>query len=99
MSNTPTRGNGHYSLDRYRSEAKGEPFVLDVDVDTAISIPRPTGDVLMDIEEARTSREVIRLLAGDQADELLRILGPEDYTVMQQVSEDMQRHFGLDRGE
>jgi hypothetical protein len=95
VSNTQKRGDGHYSLDKYKSEAKGEPFVLDIDVDTSIVIPRPTGSVMMDLEEARSSREIIRHLAGEHADALLKVLGPEDYTVMQGVAEDMKKHFGL----
>ncbi len=95
MSNTKAKQNGHYSLAKYRAEAKGEPFVLDVDESTTITVPRPTGAVLMDVEEATSSRQIIKLLAGDQAEEFLKIVGDEDYTVLQAVATDMQKHFGL----
>lgn len=95
MSNTPKKANGHYSLSKYRSEAKGEPFVLDVDTNTSIVVPRPTGDVLMDVEEATSSREIISLLAGDEAEKLLEVLGSEDFEVLMGLSKDMQEHFGL----
>lgn len=95
MSGAPKRGDGAYSLDKYRKDAKGEPFVLAVDVDKTITIPRPTGSVLMDVEEARSSRQIISLLAGDSADELMEVLGAEDFEVMRGVAADMQKHFGL----
>lgn len=98
MSNTrkpKKRQKASYSLDRYRSEAKGEPFVLEVDEDRKIVIERPSGDVMMDVEEARTSREILMLLCGDKADEFLEVVGPEDFEVMQSISEDMQEHFGM----
>lgn len=95
MSNGKSPANGHYSLAKYRAEAKGEPFHLDVDEDTTITVLRPTGDVLMDVEEATSSRQIIKLLAGKQSDALLSAIGPEDYTVLQGVAEDMQKHFGL----
>lgn len=95
MSNTKAKANGHYSLSDFRSEANGEPFVIDVDADYSIEIPRPTSDVLMDVEEATTTREVIRTLAGDRAKELLALVGPEDFTVLKSLADKMQAHFGL----
>ena len=95
MSNRPKPTGKTYSLDRYRREAKGEPFELHLDDEHSIVIDRPTGDVLMDVEEARSSREIITLLCGDKADEFLDAIGKEDFSVLQAVAQDMQEHFGL----
>lgn len=95
MSNTPKAKGKPNSLARYRAEAKGEPFVLWIDDDEKLEVPRPTGDVMFELEEARTSKEVIGLLAGDQADRLIEVLGAEDFAVMKAVSDDMREHFGL----
>lgn len=95
MSNARKPQGKPNSLARYRAEATGEPFVLWLDDDKNIEIPRPKGKAMLAVEEATSSREVITLLAGDQADELLAIFEDEDFAVMQAVSKDMQEHFGL----
>ncbi len=87
-----------FSLERYRAEAKGEPFTLFIDDNNTIVISRPTGDQMFDAEEAMrtgTSRDVIVAIAGDQADALFEALGSEDAAVFLAVVEDMQKHFGL----
>lgn len=103
MSNAAKPGNGHFSLASYKAEAakagdkKGD-FVLDVDTDRSISIPRPTGDQILAAEEAmRTggSRELLHALCGAQAGEILDVVGPEDALVLRKLGEDIQEHFGL----
>lgn len=95
MSNAVKAKGKPFSLDRYRAEAKGEPFVLWLDDDHSIEIPRPSGDTLMDVEEASNSREIISMLCGDKAGEFLAVVGKEDFAILQAVSKDMQEHFGL----
>ena len=98
MSNTKKPKDKPNSLERYRSEVKGGPFVLWISDEEKLEIPRPTGEALFDAEDAArfgNSREAVRALAGDKADELLEILGVEDAAVMQAVATDMQEHFGL----
>lgn len=103
MSNAKAPGNGHFSLASYRADAakkgdkKGE-FVLDVDTDKAISIPRPTGDQMFEAEEAMrsgNSKNVLQALCGDQADEIIDLLGPEDATVLAAFGTDLQKHFEI----
>ena len=103
MSNTPKSANGAFSLAKYRAEAakvgdkKGD-FVLDVDVDKQIRVSRPTGDQILDAEEAMRaggSRDLIRALCGDQANEILEVVGPEDALVLRKLAEDMSGWFGL----
>lgn len=84
-----------YSLQQYRSEATGEPFVLQVDDDHTITVPRPTTDVVLDIEEATTSRQILTLLCGDVAEEFFKAIGSEDAVVLNAISKDMKKHFGL----
>lgn len=103
MSNTPKAGNGHFSLGSYRAEAakrgdKNGDFVLDVDTDKSISIPRPTGDQMFEAEEAiraGDSKAVLRALCGGQANEIIDLLGSEDAAVLRMFGEDLQKHFGL----
>lgn len=103
MSNAQKAANGGFSLARYRAEAakvgdkKGD-FVLDVDVDNQIRVPRPTGDQILNAEEALrngTSRDLIKALCGDVADDILEVVGPEDALVLRKLGEDMQSWFGL----
>jgi hypothetical protein len=98
MGNTQKPKGRPNSLARYRAEVKGEPFTLWLDDDKTLVIPRPTGDQMLDAEEAvhrGTSRDVIRALCGDQADELLEVLGDEDAAVLRAVATDLQESFGL----
>lgn len=102
MSNTQTPTNPPRSLERYRQDAAkqaekaGGPFRLHVDDDNVIEVPRPNGATMFAVEEATSSKQVIRLLAGDRADELIGIFEGEDFAVMTAVVEDMQQHFGID---
>jgi hypothetical protein len=95
VSNAVKAKGKPFSLDRYRAEAKGEPFVLWLDDEHSIEIPRPTGDTIMDVEQASNSREIITLLCADKADEFLAAVGKEDAGVLKAVSIDMQEHFGI----
>lgn len=98
MSNSRKAGAKPFSLERYRSEVKGEPFVLWLDDENTLEIPRPTGDQLLDAEEAYargTSRDVIEAVCGDKAEALLEAVGSEDASVLLAVGDDLRKHFGL----
>src|SRR5205085_9967732 len=95
VSNAQKPNRKPYSLDRYRSEAKGDPFELWVSDSESIVVERPTGDQMFRLESATSSKEVLRILAGDQADALISVLGTEDAAVMREVAKDLQEHFGL----
>lgn len=86
------------SLEHYRAKVKGEPFVLPIDEEKSIVIQRPTGDQVFDAEDALrngNSREFLRAVAGDVGDELLEVISGEDFKVVQAISTDIQKHFGL----
>lgn len=86
------------SLERYRSEVKGEPFTLWEKGEPRVVVPRPTGAQMLEAEEVvqtGTSRDAIHALCGDAAVELLEVLGAEDAQVLRAVFMEMQEHFGL----
>ena len=95
MSNTRKPKAKPNSLERYRAEAKGEPFVLWIDDDTPFEIPRPTGLQALAAEEAFGSRATIAALCGDKAEEFFEIIGNEDAAVLKAVAADLEEHFGL----
>lgn len=95
MGNRPKPANKPNSLERYRSEAKGEPFVLWISDDEKLEIPRPTGDQALEAEEAFGSRAVITALCGDKAEEFFDVVGKEDAAVLKSIAADLEEHFGL----
>lgn len=86
------------SLAHYRDKVKGEPFVLPIDDEKSITIQRPTGDQVFEAESALregNSREFLLAVSGDAGEELLEAIGGEDFKVVQAISTDIQKHFGL----
>lgn len=96
MSNAKKPTGRPYALDRYRSEVKGEPFVLWLDESESLEVPRPTGSQMLAAEEATTSKRAVLALCGpEKGGELLDVIGAEDAAVMEAVLSDMREHFGL----
>jgi hypothetical protein len=103
VSNAQGRTSGSFSLKEYRDKAKktadkAGPFVLDVDTDTSITIPRPTANQMFDAEAAiqrGDSRSMIVAICGDLADDVLEVLGDEDFKVMAAFGEDLTKHFEI----
>ncbi len=91
----PKRKDGGFSLVKAKAEARGAPFPIDLDAETTVLIPRPTGGVLFDIEEADTSREVLTLLCGDHTDAVFDALDDADFEIVAELAEAMKKHFGL----
>lgn len=84
-----------YSLARYRTEAKKEPFVIDLGDGEQIVIPQPSGADLLEVEKAKTSEEVLQILCGKDYDRLLEIVKGEDAGVLKAISRDLRDHFRL----
>lgn len=92
-----------YSLAKYREEAGGEPFPLELDDGEIVEIPRPTGDVMMDLGEKYRGadegslpvKELLQDLLGEHYDVVMPIIGAEDFHVMVRFLEDLSEHFGL----
>lgn len=93
---------GTFSLAKYREEATGEPFRLEIDEGEVVEIPRPTGDALMAITEKMQDgeqnvpiKEMLHDLLGEHYDTVMPIIGAEDFRVMIRFMEDLSEHFGL----
>jgi hypothetical protein len=94
VSNAQGRTSGSFSLKEYRDKAKktadkAGPFVLDVDTDTSITIPRPTANQMFDAEAA--------IQRGDSRSMIVAICGDldEDFKVMAAFGEDLTKHFEI----
>lgn len=102
---TPTgrTADGTYSVARYRAEAKGTPFPLETLDGRVIEIPRPTGDRMMELAEKYSAateapphpREQLQDLLGEKYDEVMAVLGGEDFEVLIMFLRDLSEHFGL----
>lgn len=103
MSNAQRKTSGSFSLKDYQAKAKKVadktgPFVLDVDTDTSITIPRPSANQMFEAEAAiqrGDSRGLIVAICGDLAVDVLDIFGDEDFKVMGAFGADLQEHFEI----
>lgn len=84
-----------YKFNRYVTEAKAEPFVLELEDDDQLSIPAPDGETVMAIEESRSSRRTLELLCGDSYDKVWSLVGGAPASVLNALVGDMADHFGL----
>lgn len=72
-----------------------EPFTFQVGESPVFTVHEPDAGTVMDIEEARTTRSVLRLFLGEQygkAEEFLEPLHPDELI---DLARDLSRHFGL----
>lgn len=72
-----------------------EPFKFQIGESPTFLVQEPDADTVMDIEEARTTRRVLKLFLGDQFDELSDFIGPEHPDTLIDLARDMSKHFGL----
>ncbi|MBP2208163.1 hypothetical protein JOJ86_005889 [Rhodococcus percolatus] len=72
-----------------------EPFKFQIGESPTFLVQEPDADTVMDIEEARTTRRVLKLFLGDQFDELADFIGPEHPDTLIDLARDMSKHFGL----
>lgn len=84
-----------YKFNRYKTEAKADPFDLETDDGQTISIPPPDGDTVLEIEESRSSRRTLELLCGEQFDAVFDLVRHEPASVLNALVNDMVVHFGL----
>lgn len=84
-----------YKFDRYVSEAKAAPFVLEIGDGDLIEIPAPDGETVLRIEESRSSRKTLRLLCGEQFDRVSDLVSVAPAGVLTSLVSDMVEHFGL----
>lgn len=88
-----------YKLEQYRKEAEISPFELEIEEGRVISIPAPDGDTVLDLAEIpiQEPRRMLRLLLGDQYDEVLGIVGKDPSGVLPALTADMLKHFKIGR--
>ncbi|WP_052070699.1 hypothetical protein [Rhodococcoides fascians] len=82
---------------QYGTESRSakEPFVFSLPGSPEFSVPEPDAGTVMDIEEAETSRQVLKLFLGESYPELEEHLEPQHPSVLVELTCDVSRHFGL----
>ena len=84
-----------YHLDKYRNEAVKPDFEIVVDAETSIIIRMPTVDEVIDLNDITDVRQQLQILAKDQYDQLMDIIGDDPGAMLQPLMNDMLKHFGL----
>ncbi|HEY9264237.1 MAG TPA: hypothetical protein VIQ11_06515 [Mycobacterium sp.] len=77
-----------------RREQKA-PFKFQIRDSPVFIVEEPDADTVMDIEEARTTRRVLKLFLGDGYEDVEDFLGPEHPDVLFDIARAMSKHFGL----
>lgn len=84
-----------YGYDDYLKEARPAPFVLSIAHDDQIEIHAPDGTTALRIEDATSSREVLRLLCGEHFDRIMELFGDKPFTALNRLATDMREHFNF----
>jgi hypothetical protein len=84
-----------YSFDDYLAEARPADFMLRVSADEVIDIPYPTGEQLLQVDESRTARAVLRALCGEKWGRVHALVKDKHAKVMERLADDIREHFGL----
>ncbi|TDQ01244.1 hypothetical protein [Labedaea rhizosphaerae] len=84
-----------YKFTQYISQAKVEPFPLELDDGQVLQIPAPDGDTVLEIEESRSSRRTLALLCGEHYERVRELVGSAPASVLNALVTDMVDHFGL----
>lgn len=72
-----------------------DPFKFRLPGSPEFTVEEPDSDTVMDIEEATTSRRVLKLFLGEQYDDVADYLGPTHPDTLIDLARDLSRHFGL----
>lgn len=86
-----------YKLEKYRQEAEILPFELEIEEGRIISIPGPDGDTVLALSEVpiQDARRMLKLLWGDQYEELISIVGKDPAGVLPALAADMLKYFKI----
>lgn len=71
------------------------PFPFQIGDSPTYSVHEPDAGTVMDIEEAKTSRQVLKLFLGEQYQDVEDHLEPMHPDVLVELARDLSRHFGL----
>ncbi|MGU3587483.1 hypothetical protein ACLBYD_30630, partial [Rhodococcus sp. C26F] len=79
---------------RYGGEKREgkKPFKFQIGESPTFYVQEPDADTVMDIEEAQTSRRVLKLFLGDQFDDVADFLGPEHPDTLIDLARDLSKH-------
>ncbi|ROZ51008.1 hypothetical protein EEB13_05540 [Rhodococcus sp. WS3] len=82
---------------KYGSEGRTakEPFPFQIGDSPTFLVEEPDAYTVMDIEEAKHSRQVLKLFLGEQYQDVEDYLGPQHPDVLVELARDLSRHFGL----
>lgn len=86
------------TFDEYVKEAEITPFELPINSKKTLKIEAPTGNQLMRFTDAYRqgdTEQILHALAGEKWPELAKVLYEAPYQAMQNVLDDMVRHFKL----
>ena len=78
------------------AQAKRDPWTLEDDSgNPLITIPAPTVGQMEGMAAAESMYDVMRILAGDQYDDLMAHLRPLGSTAIAKAADDMRERFGM----
>ncbi|WP_243636898.1 hypothetical protein [Rhodococcus sp. Eu-32] len=90
-------GSVNKNVRTYGTDARAakEPFVFTLPGSPEFTVTEPDAGTVMDIEEAKTSRQVLKLFLGEDYADLVEFLEPLHPDVLVDLAQDISRHFGL----
>lgn len=101
VSNEPTslddvrrRGGVVKEYGTEKREAK-KPFAFRVGESPVVTVYEPDAGIIMDIEEAQSTRKVLRLFLGDDYASVEEYLEGLHGDELVEMARDLSRHFGL----
>lgn len=75
--------------------AAAAPFEFQIGDSPTFTVHEPDAGTVMDIEEATTSRQVLKLFLAEQYGQVEEHLEPQHPDVLIDLARDLSRHFGL----
>ncbi|HEY9314326.1 hypothetical protein [Williamsia sp.] len=88
-------GNGHVVTFGGEQRERKAPFEFKFQDSPVFVVEEPDADTVMDIEDARVTRRVLKLFLGEQYDDVMDYLGAERPEVLLDFTQSISQHFGL----
>lgn len=82
-------------VDQFGGGESKKPYKFKIGNSPVFLVPEPDSDTVMDIEEARTTRQVLKLFLGEQYEDVADYLGPVHPNNLIDITRAMSRYFGL----
>lgn len=86
-----------YDFNSYLLEARPTDFVLKVSEEQSITIPPPTAEILMRLDEVTTARHMLQLICGKSWPEIYELFKDKHAEAMTALVKDIRLHFNLQR--